>query len=1383
MELKASLDEQKQLASEMSETPSVRVLGVHKVILWLRHGHSQVNAATEAAIAAGKDAQKAVTGEMTLDEPLTETGRWQAESVRQQLIVLQQQDVLPEVDLVVSSPLKRAVETATLVWPDKEVELLDSLCERQGGHSAYPSKAALQRPESLQTARGRAQSSYEWLLRRPEMTIAVVSVEPHPSNSSKAGHKWILRELLDPSKNRALRFSKSSMWNQPFESFANCELRAWAMDASKVPGSESLINSFLRAKDPDQEQAEAFHEQCSFADLGICESLSPPVMPAVADLRPLGTVLSVPTSDVVADPVASFALGTFVGALMGFFSLFLVLRSFVRNLQTDELDGAKWGSFGGLVMPSFFFQGAADIYNNVRIGADEARKTFQETGRFEDIYQGIGEAQKEQVLQGLDALCERFPPSKSRERIFERLKGIANNSRFAASVYDLALRLQPPMPAVNDIGSELWLLDENRCTVSGRQPGEGKRPWANGNAQILIDPQVPASRLTDATMAHRPLFARVAPEILAKPTLLCLVKLFDVFQHLDNGRHDQSTFSKVEEDTVDDFIKIVARTAVMRRAFRYAVDSLGLDLDESEDSSEDSSRSWQKQIRSIWFTRKNGRPCAFEHIFIGNLSEDSDGHPVAGGLHCWLKFYLEELRGTARYLGYVYNRSPKEALQDHRYISGKFTWEHAGRKLVKEGGGFFDPQKADLYGWQSWLGARDRGYVKDVVYEGFRYRKVVCHSEEALSTVFSSFLGVGFVDESEYTAHLDRILSENDLATELPGILVSEGLAQAEDSELCTASVRFCASRHCHSLGEALREIRDIFGFSLETTVQEAETDSNLKEVVLDAAEMVERLSAEKMSLSSVNLSFLVDHLKRSGRSGARLHRPLRMLLTGHPNGAKVADLIRLLELAEREGGDETGPSLSERLGIAKQIFAEMKIGADVRKLFGWLEDYVDLPNQRSRTWEDLLYDLEMDLKGLSAVNAGKDLPSVEPVARLMNFRDAIISLMLQSLLFKKAVLDWDLKSERAYADGPMVAMSELAVNIFSKTESLPYKYRPTALPQINGPGPFTKRPDEKSHRSTAALTMLQCQLLAVLREMQSMGKGLRNMDFAEKVHMSGDETGQNPWADELGQEMAKWFERCTQLERELHSNKGERENQMENKVGELERSVAVKETANKKLVTSIHKLEGDVQSLRYEFVALQRERSEVTEQNNRIAKESLPVIEKMRTLVDRSKEATERLTKDSAILSRTFRRQVQETERILEEKENISKELERAKRQLQTEKERNEIKEVELQKQETLYLRTMAARKSIQDSVNEQLEKIAKVEASMERMELDRQELLKVMQGKDGHIRELEEDLRRAKKRIAEMEQQRDMALQEFRRLTGRILDLSSFTMVPTIT
>lgn len=33
------------------------------------------------------------------------------------------------------------------------------------------------------------------------------------------------------------------------------------------------------------------------------------------------------------------------------------------------------------------------------------------------------------------------------------------------------------------------------------------------------------------------------------------------------------------------------------------------------------------------------------------------------------------------------------------------------------------------------------------------------------------------------------------------------------------------------------------------------------------------------------------------------------------------------------------------------------------------------------------------------------------------------------------------------------------------------------------------------------------------------------NASLPGQVHMSGDETGQNPWADELGQEMAKWFQ------------------------------------------------------------------------------------------------------------------------------------------------------------------------------------------------------------------------------------------------------------------
>eukprot|EP00440_Ansanella_granifera_P047158 gb/GFBE01051073.1/.p1 GENE.gb/GFBE01051073.1/~~gb/GFBE01051073.1/.p1 ORF type:complete len:570 (+),score=186.46 gb/GFBE01051073.1/:1-1710(+) len=478
-----------------------------------------------------------------------------------------------------------------------------------------------------------------------------------------------------------------------------------------------------------------------------------------------------------------------------------------------------------------------------------------------------------------------------------------------------------------------------------------------------------------------------------------------------------------------------------------------------------------------------------------------------------------------------------------------------------------------------------------------------------------------------------------------------------------------------------------------------------------------------------------------------------------------------------------------------KYRFLVETLKADVKILFDWLKDNVDLPQDfsRSRTWENAGYDLDMDLKGLFAASAGKDLLSVDPLVHLLNYRDALGALLLQSLLFRKAVLDWDLKSERAYADGPMVAMSELAVNIFSKTESLPHNFRPNAFPKVYDPGPFSyvKKQDEKgapTGTAPAGLTPLQCQLLAVLREIQSMDKGLRTMVFAEKVHISaksrtsGSGQGQNPAAEELLKELDKWFQRCLELEKDLKSNKGEGKNPLEEEVERLEAQLQQKESNIKKNVSKIHKLEGDVQSLRYESVALAREKAEVIEQTTRIAKERVPVIEKMKALVDKSKEAMDRLLKDSTMLSSTFQRQVQETKRISAEKEDISRELSRVNKQLNVEKQKNSVKEAELQKKETLYLRTMAARRCIQDSFNEQRERIAKVEEAMTKRELDRQELLKVIEAKDCEIKELEEDLRRAQQRIEELVEQRAMCQEEFKAQTGRILDVSNLSVAPTL-
>merc|ERR1712048_1551701 len=138
-------------------------------------------------------------------------------------------------------------------------------------------------------------------------------------------------------------------------------------------------------------------------------------------------------------------------------------------------------------------------------------------------------------------------------------------------------------------------------------------------------------------------------------------------------------------------------------------------------------------------------------------------------------------------------------------------------------------------------------------------------------------------------------------------------------------------------------------------------------------------------------------------------------------------------------------------------------------------------------------------------------------------------------------------------------------------------------------------------------------------------------------------------------------------------------------------------------------------------------------------------------------------------MLSNMFRLQVQEKKKIIHEKSDISKELVRVDKQLEGAKLKNAAEEAELQKKETLYLRTMAARRSIQECVVEQKERIRAVEEKMRQREANIQEMLKVREGRDSEIRQLNEDMRRAKQRIHELKKQRDMCCEEFEKVARR--------------
>merc|ERR1712008_66008 len=169
----------------------------------------------------------------------------------------------------------------------------------------------------------------------------------------------------------------------------------------------------------------------------------------------------------------------------------------------------------------------------------------------------------------------------------------------------------------------------------------------------------------------------------------------------------------------------------------------------------------------------------------------------------------------------------------------------------------------------------------------------------------------------------DDVLSQSDMAAHLPAVLAAEGIALKEDSDLCEECVRFCVKRGCTTIREALREVREALSFVLESAARGAAANTKLQKLMTDSREVAELLleSSHAEVPRSADLPILFERLRDQGRSGARVHRPLRLLLTGRANGACVADILRLIELAEVEGGDECGPSLQQRLSIVKQMF------------------------------------------------------------------------------------------------------------------------------------------------------------------------------------------------------------------------------------------------------------------------------------------------------------------------------------------------------------------------------------------------------------------------------------------------------------------------------
>jgi hypothetical protein len=463
----------------------------------------------------------------------------------------------------------------------------------------------------------------------------------------------------------------------------------------------------------------------------------------------------------------------------------------------------------------------------------------------------------------------------------------------------------------------------------------------------------------------------------------------------------------------------------------------------------------------------------------------------------------------------------------------------------------------------------------------------------------------------------------------------------------------------------------------------------------------------------------------------------------------------------------------------------------DIRFFFHSLQEFVDIPQDVSRvkTWDHYIHDMEMDVKKSIPDIRSENMPAaLDTIVTLLNFRDNVISHLLNGLLFQKAVLDWDLKSQQSYADKPMVEMSELVVELYSKTQSVSAKLV-SEMPRLVQVGTFTydkTRFDKSEEGMTMELSPLQSRLLTVLRQMQSLDRGLRNMKFGQQVNIPHrhKRDGKMIAADELRGEVTKWFRKCQTLEQELQASKAQRHAPLEQQVENLTAQCRDKDSANKQLVTKLHKIEGEVTNLKNELQTTRRERAELQEKNARMQKENLPILNAIEKLAAKSRESVDILTADAELLSNMFREQVKDNRESVEKHDDISKKVIRIQKELKNEQLKNQFKEDELQKKETLYLRTMAARKSIHEAYLEQKAKITEAEEKMKHREEDWQEMLKVVHGRDSEIKHLKEDLTRAHQRIDELEQQKKMCMTEFKRITGKPVNmlLEQFKAEPTI-
>ncbi|CAJ1331692.1 unnamed protein product [Effrenium voratum] len=338
-----------------------------------------------------------------------------------------------------------------------------------------------------------------------------------------------------------------------------------------------------------------------------------------------------------------------------------------------------------------------------------------------------------------------------------------------------------------------------------------------------------------------------------------------------------------------------------------------------------------------------------------------------------------------------------------------------------------------------------------------------------------------------------------------------------------------------------------------------------------------------------------------------------------------------------------------------------------------------------------------------------------------------------------------------------------------AKTDKLPELYALPSLPKATDPGPYTY--DKSKHAvgndvvSEPSTLPDRFRTLFADTRMHSMEKHLRRMKFGKSIKWRDTHVQ----SEDLRKEITELFDKFSKLDHELQTSKAQRHTPWDQRLEQLNAKIGEKELVHNHLLHQKHKLESELTSLRAEQNNVQKELQDLKERNQKVTNENLPRLEKIKVLLKETWSEVDRLTADAAMLSSMFRQQVEEYESAVKERDAVSSELSKVQKSLKRHKDEIMFKEDELQKKDTLYQRTVDARKDILESYQRQKDAIKDVEERQGEQNEVWYQLSSEAKQRDRVIRELREQINVANQKVDLLEQQKKLYMEEFKKKVGK--------------